>query len=1698
MVLLTEPDDGDGFYSAQDFNVFNEDIGDAGSYHLGEDWNVEGAGNGDIGEDIFAIANGYVVSVGDDGNSGFGKYIVLRHDLPEPELINGQLVSSVYSLYAHLDDNSLVIEGMSVSIGQKIGTLGNTGASTTAHLHFEITLAPKLPTENDGYEPEGAPDEWVDPTNFITSHRSHELKIDGNQTLPAMAPLPNGGHVVAWTNESNTDPDDDGRSILASIYDANGQIVRSEIQVNTGFANNQDGPSIAVLADGGFVVVFQSAIGGIRGRTFDADGTPRSVEDFPVSPNEGSGQTSDVDAIGLANGGFVAVWTGRGASGGHDIFGRLYSSDGTFIDIQVNTTTASQQERPSVAALSDGGFVVVFDDKSNATEPEVRARIFSADGIAISGDFLLSEDPNRDFEQADVSVLDNGNIVFVWRAITDENLSTSIIQGKILNPTTNTVIPFEILTEKSSVRFQEYPGVETLPDNQFIVVWTDLSESGIGSLAAQTFDQFGNKLGSQYVGETFIPATAVNQTSLNPDVIVTARGDVLVVMSDADSTSTQANLHLVELEPVAAGAEPFAGEVFKFNLEGSPIASVAEGGRYAILSTFDVDTYPQDTDGLRDVLLWDRELGQLQLISEAADLGGVNLNNIGFDISSDGRTAIFGSDDGRYFVWRREQSSISEIDLFGGTNFDSPSLSDNGQTLVIRGVFDNQRDVLIVDLVTGRGELVTEIGIPTAVPGQGSGIGFAEISSDGSKVLILGNYNRNDNRAFLLDLTSDTYKELPVPSWPTDPLEDVYLRIVQFIDDGTTVGMTITRVQSGSSNFSYLYEVADNSFVPLFDQEPGFVRSRIAGASENGRYVVAVSPQKLDEETQEFSNQIFSNGYYVAKDLFTGEMTSLVVSPGVSRHKKPIYISNDGSEFAYTDFRIDFANDVNTISELIFAETGFSPREDPADKAVISIVAFDADKPEGDGGISAPTEFVFEVTRSGNLSEEVTVDWELQMNASPAADLYDFVPSTQRTGQIAFASGEVSKFITFLVAGDSIPESAGLDELFSVVLTNVSDNATIELLSGIAIGAIREDDPAVDPDARFATGFRSPVGDANTVILNPAKKDASDNWNNADNPFGFNPFDAPRNHLNHLGDDWNLDFDVAEGENGDIELTEKPRVYATSDGTVVMVGVANDGEQDSLGNFIILEHEFPNGEKYYSFYAHLADADSNGDFGFAVREGDYIQRGQIIATVGDTGSAGKAHLHFEIFSGDWQWYLNRGVYGAFSYTTDTIATGDESYTYSYVDDTVEPNIEKAITWYNPQKFIEKFVETRFIPAENIEIQSSLLQPNSIFTGTEYKDAFTIDTSDGPSVSAIFGDAGDVRVQFENGLEITLKNFEEIVVDDNNGQSFLKIGDLSGTTILQETIYFDGNGGRDVLDASETDRRVVAEGGDGRDTLIGGLGDDDLSGGRGPDTLFGMDGDDTVRGGSGPDRVDGGAGDDSLFGGASWDDLDGGTGDDFLDGGTGPDDLIGGAGNDELIGGSGWDDLDGGAGDDMLDGGSGSDDLIGGDGNDELLGGSGWDDLDGGAGNDLLDGGDGLDDLEGGDGNDTLLGGDDRDDLNGGAGEDTLDGGDGRDTINGGTGDDILTGGEDRDTFIFAPGDGNDTITDFDVGSSQWFRQFFTGDRIDLRAYDFDSDDDVLALATQDGNDTVIQLSESDSIRLVGVDVDDLDTFDFYT
>lgn len=83
------------------------------------------------GTPMFAAASG-VVRVSSEGYYGYGVAIVIDH------VIGGQTVST---LYGHMDYGSrLVNAGETVSAGQLIGVVGNTGNSYGSHLHFEVHI----------------------------------------------------------------------------------------------------------------------------------------------------------------------------------------------------------------------------------------------------------------------------------------------------------------------------------------------------------------------------------------------------------------------------------------------------------------------------------------------------------------------------------------------------------------------------------------------------------------------------------------------------------------------------------------------------------------------------------------------------------------------------------------------------------------------------------------------------------------------------------------------------------------------------------------------------------------------------------------------------------------------------------------------------------------------------------------------------------------------------------------------------------------------------------------------------------------------------------------------------------------------------------------------------------------------------------------------------------------------------------------------------------------------------------------------------------------------------------------------------------------------------------------------------------------------------------------------------------------------
>jgi Ca2+-binding RTX toxin-like protein len=338
-----------------------------------------------------------------------------------------------------------------------------------------------------------------------------------------------------------------------------------------------------------------------------------------------------------------------------------------------------------------------------------------------------------------------------------------------------------------------------------------------------------------------------------------------------------------------------------------------------------------------------------------------------------------------------------------------------------------------------------------------------------------------------------------------------------------------------------------------------------------------------------------------------------------------------------------------------------------------------------------------------------------------------------------------------------------------------------------------------------------------------------------------------------------------------------------------------------------------------------------------------------------------------------------------------------------------------------------------------------------------------------------------------------------------------------------------------------DTMAIENGGPGVDQLFGTSGKDQQNGAGGNDVIYLSPGADKIDGGTGFDTVwgnvfaattgievdlrsgfgaDGVADDDeyqsieNFIGTRFADLLSGSNFDDQLSGSDGDDEIFGNGGDDLLSGiGGGFND-DGSS--DILWGGDGNDDLIGGRGKDKLTGGNGDDILEGGRGGDRMDGRSGLDTVDytgspgpviveladgkgglgdaegdklksievvfGSDFSDKLIGNLGKDSLFGAGGNDVLKGESGSDFLSGGDGRDKLSGGTHKDFFSFDPGDDKVVLVDFKKNV----------DIIDLEGWQFDSSEEVSALATNAQKGVVLDFGGGDKLLVKGAKVKDLD------
>ena len=189
--------------------------------------------------------------------------------------------------------------------------------------------------------------------------------IAGHQQNPHVAVGPNGGYVV-WQNATT---ESKGERILAQRLNADFKGVGGAIVISQNLAgNNEINPRVALLPNGAAVITWQSGSRSSPDIYFRVvNGAGNTSTGIQRVNTFATGIQSDADVAALAAGQVLVVWTSLGQDGdGEGIYGQRFTPAGVREgpEFLINQTTARNQSKPNVVALTGDKFVVGWISES--------------------------------------------------------------------------------------------------------------------------------------------------------------------------------------------------------------------------------------------------------------------------------------------------------------------------------------------------------------------------------------------------------------------------------------------------------------------------------------------------------------------------------------------------------------------------------------------------------------------------------------------------------------------------------------------------------------------------------------------------------------------------------------------------------------------------------------------------------------------------------------------------------------------------------------------------------------------------------------------------------------------------------------------------------------------------------------------------------------------------------------------------------------------------------------------------------------------------------------------------------------------------------------------------------------------------------------------------------------------------------------
>ena len=192
------------------------------------------------------------------------------------------------------------------------------------------------------------------------------------ETLPYVAVADDGSFIVAWQNKTAKD-------VYAQRYDAGGSALGGAIQVASS-SDDEKTPQLGVAEDGRFVIAWHNNTAkDVFAQRYDAGGIALGSA---IQVTFSSDDEKDASICVADDGSFVVAWMNNTTK---DVYLQRYDVDGSALGSSIQVTTSADQDKlPSVAVNPRGDFVVVWSNKIDARTENIFGQLYTSDGSPVS------------------------------------------------------------------------------------------------------------------------------------------------------------------------------------------------------------------------------------------------------------------------------------------------------------------------------------------------------------------------------------------------------------------------------------------------------------------------------------------------------------------------------------------------------------------------------------------------------------------------------------------------------------------------------------------------------------------------------------------------------------------------------------------------------------------------------------------------------------------------------------------------------------------------------------------------------------------------------------------------------------------------------------------------------------------------------------------------------------------------------------------------------------------------------------------------------------------------------------------------------------------------------------------------------------------------------------------------------------------